>query len=238
MSFSLPNKAEDIVIALGNFEPLFSAANKPALFKDLIDGVYQYIPDKKVSYRYMVPNSRLVVELNKQAVDGSANIFSQNEIKGCITEPIFAYSDVAVSKKAKKVTVKSIEDLADLKVVSYQRATILLGKQYHQAVKKNQYYREVAQPEDQAKLLATDLVDVSIGDKYIFFNSLQTWSKGRMASDDFVIHPIFPPVSSSMGFTKQTHCDEFNVALAKFKKSGDYQMVYDSHLKRLGYTAN
>ncbi len=238
MSFSLQSKAEELVIALGNFEPLFSEANKPALFKDLIDGVYQYIPDKTVSYRYMVPNSRLVVELNKEAVDGSANIFALSEIKGCITEPIFAYSDVAISKKDQQVKVESIEDLAKLKVVSYQRATILLGNKYHKAVENNHYYSEVPHPEDQAKLLATGMVDVSIGDKYIFFNSLQTWSKGNMASDDFVIHPIFPPVSSSMGFTKQNHCDEFNVALSKYKASGDYQLVYDSHLKRLGYSAN
>jgi len=234
-SFAHNGKAEEVVIALGNFAPLFSTSDQPALFKDLIDGVYRYIPQKKVAYRYMVPNSRLVVELNSNAVDGAANIFSQHEIKGCLTNPVFAYSDVAISKKSQQIAVKNIEDLAKFKVVSYQRATTLLGTRYKDAVTKNKHYTEVAQPEDQAKLLSSGLVDVSIGDKYIFLHSLQQWSKGTQSANDYVIHPIFPAVASSIGFNDQQHCDEFNHALAQFKESGEYQAVYDKHLKRLGY---
>jgi hypothetical protein len=227
--------AEEIVIGLGNFEPLFSTPNSPALFKDLIDGVYRYIPDKKVTYRYMLSNARLVMDLNVQTVDGAANIFTSNEITGCITQPIFGYSDVAISKKNHYFHVDDIEALSEFSLVSYQRATKFLGPVYKKAVNSASYYKEVPNPIDQAKLLATNLVDVSIGDKYIFFQSLKSWSKGKADANDYVIHPIFPPVASSMGFIQQKHCDEFDQALVKFKKSGEYQDVYDKHLNRLGY---
>lgn len=235
LAYAVTGKSEEITIALGNFPPLFSTAEDPALFKDLIDGVYQYLPEKKVSYRYMVPNARLVMELNMKTVDGSANIFSRKEIDGCLTQPIFSYSDGAFSKKSQQLTIESIEDLTNLKVVSYQRATTLLGEKYKKIVSNNDYYNEVAQPEDQAKFLATGLVDVSVGDKYIFLQSLKTWSEGKYDVNDFVFHPIFPPVASSIGFNKQAHCDEFDQALIKFKASGEYQAVYKNHLTRLGY---
>jgi len=233
--FSSQSKAEEIVIALGNFAPLFSTPEQPALFKDLIDGVYRYIPEKTIEYRYMVPNSRLVMELNTNTVDGAANIFSQSEIDGCLSNPVFSYSDVAITKKEQYASIESIEDLSKYKVVSYQRAKTLLGEKYKKAVTKSKSYSEVAHPEDQAKLLASGLVDVSVGDKYIFLHSLQKWSEGKYNSNDVIIHPIFPAVASSMGFNQQSHCDEFNVALEKFRASGEYQAVYDKHLKRLGY---
>ncbi|MDG1750863.1 MAG: transporter substrate-binding domain-containing protein [Thalassotalea sp.] len=228
-------QGEEIVIGLGNFAPLFSTPNSPALFKDLIDGVYQYIPNRKITYRYMLSNARLVMDLNVHKVDGSANIFTSDEVNGCITQPVFSYSDVAISKKAHHFQISSVESLSELSVVSYQRATKLLGTTYKKAVNNSLFYKEVSNPEDQAKLLAAGLVDVSIGDKYIFLQSLRSWSKGKADANDYVIHDIFKPVASSMGFIQQKHCDEFDQALVKFKQDGGYQAVYDKHLKRLGY---
>lgn len=229
------SQGEEIVIALGNFEPFFSTPNSPALFKDLIDGVYQYIPNRKVTYRYMLSNARLVMDLNVQTVDGSANIFTSDEINGCITQPVFSYSDVAISKKSHHFEISSVESLSELSVVSYQRATKFLGPTYKKAMKNSLFYKEVSNPEDQAKLLVSGLVDVSIGDKYIFLQSLKSWSKGNTDTNDYVVHDIFKPVASSMGFIQQRHCDEFDQALIKFKESGEYQAVYNKHLKRLDF---
>ncbi|MEW6989827.1 hypothetical protein AADZ91_03970 [Colwelliaceae bacterium 6441] len=234
-SYSAPRGNDEIVIGLGNFEPLFSKPDSPALFKDLIDGVYQYLPNRNVNYRYMLSNARLVKGLNDKTLDGAANIFSQQEINGCLTQPVFTFSDVAISKRAHYFRVDDIKALSEFSLVSYQRATVLLGNPYKQEVEKAAYYKEVPHPAKQAQLLATDLVDISIGDKYIFFHSLKAWSKGRENPKNYVIHNIFPPVSSAMGFRLQAHCDEFDQALVKYKESGGYQAVYDKHLSRLGF---
>jgi len=234
--FSANIHAENLTIALGNFEPLFSEQDKPALFKDLIDGVYTYLPHIKVNYRYMFSNARLVKELNAKTIDGAANIFSQKEIQGCLTQPVFAYSDVAISLKSKYYTINSVSDLKEKSVVSYQRAILLLGSEYKQAVLRSKHYKEVAQPLEQAKLLSNGMVDVSIGDKYIFLHSLKNDSKNNLKPNDFEIHDIFPPVASSIGFNEQKHCDEFDQALFKYKNSGKYQMVYKNYLNKLGFS--
>lgn len=137
--FSATSHAKDLTIALGNFEPLFSEQGKPALSKNLIDSVYTYLPHRKISYRYMFSNARLVRELNVHTIDGAANIFTQKEIQGCITQPVFAYSDVAISLKSKYYTINSISDLNEKSVVSYQRAILLLGSEYKQAVLRSKY---------------------------------------------------------------------------------------------------
>ncbi|MDO6445377.1 ABC transporter substrate-binding protein [Colwellia sp. 1_MG-2023] len=223
---------EELVIGLGNFPPLFSTSGSPALFKDLIDGVYRYIPDKTITYRYMLSNARLEMGLNIKSLDGAANIFSNRYIQGCITEPLFGFFDVAISKKDRAIDINDVHTLANYSVVSYQGATKLLGPEYKKAVAHASYYKEVPNPIKQAKLLSSGLVDVSIGDKYIFLHSLAIWSRGKSEASDYVFHPIFPPVASSMGFIKQEHCDEFDQALVKFKASGEYQKVYDKHLQR------
>lgn len=220
---------------MGNFEPLFSSPDKPALFKDLIDGVYSYLPDTQVKYRYMLSNARLVHELNALTVDGAANIFSPNDIKGCLSQPIFEFSDVAISLKSQQLVINKVDDLRGKSVVSYQGAKTLLGSDYKAAVESGHYYKEVSQPEEQAKLLLTGMVDVSIGDKYIFLNSLKNWSKGKHDPNQIIIHTIFPPVATSMGFNEQAFCDEFDQGLKKFKESGRYREVYKRYLKDLGY---
>ena len=232
---STVSHGEELLIGLGNFAPLFSTPESPALFKDLIDGVYRYIPDKKVTYRYMLSNARLEMGLNIKSLDGAANIVSKQYISGCITQPLFGFSDVAISKKVDAYQIDDISALAKYSVVSYQGAIKLLGPDYKTAVNHSSYYKEVPHPVEQAKLLANGLVDVSVGDKYIFLHSLALWSKGKDDANDYIIHPIFPPIASSMGFLKQEHCDEFDQALVKFKASGEYQKVYDKHLKRLGF---
>jgi ABC-type amino acid transport substrate-binding protein len=228
-------EAEELQIALGNFEPLFSTKNSPALFRDLIDGVYAHLPQYSINYHYMVSNSQLMLVLNDNLVDGAANIFSKKEIKGCITQPIFGYSDVAVTLKSAEHNIQSINDLSQLSVVSYQGAKVLLGKNYWKIATKIQYYQEIANPTEQAKLLNEGMVDVSIGDKYIFLDSLKNWSHSKLDSNIYQFHHIFPPVYSAMGFNKQKHCDDFDAALNKFKASGGYDTVYKKHLQRLGY---
>lgn len=233
--FSSSLQAKELVIALGNFPPLFSEQGQPAVFKDLIDGVYRYIPSTTVSYRYMIPNSRLPIILDEQLVDGAANIFSPNSIKGCITQPVFSYFDVAITIKSKNFQINTVEDILGKSVVSYQGAKTLLGEQYSLIVSKNKHYTEVSNPLIQAKLLSSGMVDVSIGDKYIFLYSLKNWSKETFDNTKYQIHDIFPPVASAMGFNDQKLCDEFNHALTIFKASGDYQRVYEHHLIALGY---
>jgi len=230
--------SEELTIGLGNFEPQFSTEGKSALFKDILDGVFAYIPEYKINYKYMLSNAKLVSELNAKNIDGAANIFAQEEISGCLSDPVFRYTDVAVSLKRKNHKIEKIEDLAGKSIVTYQRAEFLLGETFKRVVHQSDNYNEVARPEKQAKMLASNLVDISIGDKYIFLNSLTNWKKDKFEPSNFVFHSVFPDVYSSVGFNKQAHCDAFNKALDTFKKEGSYESIYQSYMNKLGYSSS
>lgn len=230
-----PAKAEQIIIGLGNFAPFFGQPEQPALFKDIIDSVYRRIPERQVIYRYMLSNARLVKVLNEGKVDGAANMFNQNEVQGCLTDPVFKYKDVVISLQAKHLQIKEVADLADKSIVTYQRARNLLGQEFRKVTEHHSEYQEVAHPAQQAKLVATGMVDVSIGDQYIFLHSLNQWDLDGVNANNFDYQELFPAVYSSMAFAEQRHCDEFNQALAEFKKSGEYDALYIYYLSQLGY---
>jgi len=232
---SFVSDAKTLTIGLGNFKPLFSEPNEPALFKDIIDGVFAYLPQYEINYHYMLSNARLLKELKTGRVDGSANIFSTKEFSGCLTNPTFRYSDVAISKKRYNFKINRIRDLSGKSIVTYQRALNLLGEEFYKVATSTEHYREIAQPEEQAILLAKDFADVSIGDKYIFLHSIGRNQQTRVNVNDFEFHPIFPLVYSSMGFSEQKYCDDFNQGLQKFKQSGEYEKVYEQHLIAFGY---
>jgi polar amino acid transport system substrate-binding protein len=226
--------ARDLKIGVGNFPPYFSEKGNTGLFTDLIFETFKLMPQHQLKALVPMSNYRLIVELNEGRVDGSANIFADAKITGCRTDPIFRYSDVAVSRKDRNLDIYAIADLKGKSIITYQGAHTFLGKPFQQVTSPEPaMYREVSQPADQARLLASGKFDVSVGDMYIFLNSVQTWSDARYKTDHFEIHRLFPDIYSHMAFQDQALCDEFNVALRTIKKNGRYEAVYAQYLDKL-----
>lgn len=228
--------AKDLKIGVGNFPPYFAEKGNTGLFNDLILETFKLLPQHQLKSLVPMSNYRLIVELNEGRVDGSANIFTDAKITGCRTDPIFRYTDVVVSRKNRNLKIESISDLNGKSIITYQGAHTFLGKPFQQVTSsKPDKYREVWQPSDQARLLATGEFDVSVGDMYIFLSSMQSWSDAKYTSDQFEIHRLFPDIYSHMAFHDQTLCDEFNVALRTIKKNGTYEAVYSQYLKKLSH---
>jgi polar amino acid transport system substrate-binding protein len=226
--------ATDLKIGVGNFPPYFSEKGNTGLFTDLIYETFKFMPQHHLKSLVPMSNYRLVVELNEGRVDGSANIFTDAKIKGCRTEPIFRYSDVAVSRKDSHLNIQEIADLKGKSIVTYQGAHTFLGKAFQQFTSPElAMYREVPQPADQVWLVGSGQFDVSVGDMFIFLNSAQSLSDARYTSDQFQIHRLFPDIYSHMAFRDQKLCDEFNVALRMIKKNGTFEAVYSRYLKNL-----
>lgn len=228
--------AKDLKIGVGNFPPYFADKGNTGLFTDLILEIFKLMPQHHLKSVVPMSNYRLIVELNEGRVDGSANIFTDAKITGCRTDPIFRYTDVAVSSKERNLHIESIADLKGKSIITYQGAHTFLGKPFQQVTSTEPtMYREVSQPSDQARLLASGKFDVSVGDMYIFLSSIQSWSDARYTADHFEIHRLFPDIYSHMAFQDQALCDEFNVALRTIKKNGTYEAVYAQYLKRLSH---
>jgi ABC-type amino acid transport substrate-binding protein len=231
--FSLA-RAHDLKIGTGNFPPYFSEKGTDGLFNDLMRETFDLMPGYKLILVPQMSNYRLVLSLNDGSVDGAANVLAESEINGCRSEPIFRYTDVAVTRKDRRLRIDSIADLTEKSIVTYQGAKTFIGGEFARTVSTDpNYYREMPQQLDQAKSVALGTSDVSVGDMFIFLYSIKHWSSGQFSADQFDMHKIFPVTYSYMGFREQHLCDEFNVALRKLKKTGKYDAVYSHHLKRL-----
>jgi polar amino acid transport system substrate-binding protein len=228
--------AQELKIGVGNFPPYFSEKGNTGLFTDLIYETFKHLPQYQLKSLVPMSNYRLVIELNEGRVDGSANIFADAKITGCRSDPIFRYSDVAVSRKESGLKIAEIKDLKGKSIVTYQGAHIFLGKAFQMVSSSEPHmYREVSHPADQARLLATGQYDVSVGDMYIFLNSLKTWADGRYTPAQFEFHRQFPDIYSHMAFREQSLCDDFNAALRTIKQNGRYEAVYSHYLKNLSH---
>lgn len=231
---TLGAQARELQIGVGNFPPYFDAQGNTGLFNELIKETFALMPQHQVKRMRPMSNYRLVAELNNGRVDGSANIFSDANIKGCRSEPIFRYSDVAAVRKDRQYSIYKLADLKGKKIVTYQGATTFLGTPFQEIVSDAPgAYLEMSQPMEQAFQVASGKFDVSVGDLYIFLHSIKNQGNGRYAADQFDIHHLFPDIYSHMAFTDPKLCEEFNVALRTLKKSGKYEAVYARYLKNL-----
>jgi len=226
---------EKIKIGFGNYEPHFMEGGKEGLFADLVKEVFKHLPQYELEYIYDMSNKRIIYDLNVGVIDVGTNIFTNEKIVGYKSDPIFRFTDVAVSLKDKNYVIKAVSDLKGKSIVTYQGAKIFLGEDFKKIVEAAPDYQEKAKPEVQAKLVALGRMDVSVGDIYVFLHSIKTWSKGKIKPEKFKFHRIFQDIYSHMGFKDKKLRDEFNVALKKIKENGRYEAIYQEYLEKLGF---
>lgn len=225
---SLTLQAETLRIGLANFEPYFSADGKSGAFVEILDNIFSRMPDYQVEYVPNLSNRRLLSDLSSGNINGAANIFAGQSVKGCVTDPVFRFQDVVISLREQQLEVDSLIDLEGLRVVAYQGASLFLGEAYQQVVRhKSERYLEMANQHLQAKMLLGKRVDLSVGDRYIFAGEAIRLGRTRA---DFNYHPIFPLTYSHVAFERDELCSEFNKALSSSVASGDYDRIYRTTL--------
>jgi len=225
--------AQEVKIGVGNFKPYFDG--KSGLFTDLIEEVFKEMPQYqlKISATPM-SNYRLLEELNAGAIDGAANIFLGDKIKGCLSDPFFRYDDVVITLKKRKIKIDSIANLKDKSIITYQNAKLFQPKEFSQIVDTNpSLYHETPIQTNQVKLLALERVQVSVGDAYIFLDSLKEWKESPYTASDFEFHRVLPVNSTYMAFRDPKLCADFNKASQKIKDSGRYEAIYKAYLDKL-----
>ncbi len=225
----------EIVIGAGNFAPYFIADEHSGVFTDIINAAFEHLPQYQVTFRFGLSVNRMVNDFEEGRLDATANIFADHEVEGCKTDPVFRFQDVAVTLKEKHLTISTIADLKDKRIIVYQGATTFLGQNFHIMAAYNPYYKETAKPYLQPRMVATGRVDVSVGDIYMFFHNLPEWSNGQAAPEQFEVHEIFPVLYTHLVFRDSALCEEFNRALRIIQENGRYEAIYQRYLQQVGY---
>ncbi|WP_416307869.1 substrate-binding periplasmic protein [Neptunicella sp. SCSIO 80796] len=168
---------------------------------------------------HLLAYNRLIKEFNEGKFDIASPAAFSSET-GYFTSAYLPFEDVAVTVKDRHLEINTIDDLADKRVVAYQHATSVLGKDYASAV-AHANYLEFAQREVQIKLLAKDRTDVVIGECRL----LTYINKKLYPEQELDVHPIFTTQSYGAVLKDQALQQLFEQELEEMKKSGLYQQI-------------
>ena len=230
---SSPLIAQQVLkVGVGNFPPFFIKKDNKGIFIDIIDEIFKQLPEYKVQYIFM-SNHRLLHEINLgQSIDVACNVFPNAKVNGYLSEPVFRFSDVAISRKSDQLTLNNIADLQDKSIAAYQGATELLGDSFKQMANNNADYNEYPHPKETTLLMLSGQKDIRVGDLNIFWYDLNNkyYDKAKdIAPDDFTVHYLWPSVFSHMAFNDPILKDRVDEVIIKLKRNGTMEKIYSRY---------
>ena len=218
-----------VKIGMGNFEPYFIAKGQTGIFTDILTAVFKQLPQYQPNFLFERSNNRLILEFKQGNIDAVSNLFDENPLDVCRSEPVFRFKDMAISLNENDFHINQAKDLQGKSIITFQGAKEFFTHNIKQYFNED-HYREVGKPAWQVRVLLDKGAQVSIGDVFIFLHSAQLIQ--GVSFEQFRFHNILPITYSRMGFRDKILCGAFNTALAKVKASGEYDAIYNEYLKR------
>jgi ABC-type amino acid transport substrate-binding protein len=224
-------ESETLKIGIPDIEPHFFVNNEPkGVFISIIREAFKEMPQYELEFVKKGPNKRNHMEFKQGRVDAAANIFM--EVPGCQSVSVFRWTDVAVTVTAKRLSINSIQDLANLRVSSFQGAKNFLGEEFKKMAESNPRYSESSREEVRIQRLINNRIDVAVSDVYILLNEFKKKFSAKLSIDTLTFKKIFTGYTS-MAFQDEALCQQFSKAVETIKQNGKYDMIYESFLQDL-----
>lgn len=223
---------QDLKIGIGNFAPFLVEEDHHGLFLELTEEIFKHLPKYNVTFVYM-SNNRLLHEINSgHRIDVACNIFSNSQVNGFLSSPVFRYTDVAVSKNSAKLKVNKISDLQGYSIAAYQGAKEMLGDDFKAMALTNPNYSEYSHPDETTYMMVAGEKDIRIGDIHIFLHDLadkRYINEEKIAEKDFTIHRLWPDVYSHIAFKDKVLRDSVNKVIKDLTTNGTIEAIYRKH---------
>jgi len=239
MALPLGANAREVRVGIGfSLPPYVIRESDSGLEVDLIRESFA-LSGITVKFIYL-PNLRLPVAFANGEVDCiCANAAydlaadSGREVYGSVIT--LAYQNYAISLEKSHLSIESMEDLKDKRVLGFNNATKYLGPEFAAAVADNPQYTELADQSLQVRMLYSGRVDVVISDKRIFL-----WWRSLLRRSDIahtlelehppVFNSIFVPASRRLHFGKSETRDAFNRGFELFRDRGGIEELSRRYL--------
>ena len=226
---------QELRVGVGNFPPFFIQEGDRGLFLDITKAVFKLMPEYELKFIFM-SNDRLVEEINTGLrIDVACNIFSGSKTIAYLSQPLFRYTDVAVSKKENKLIINQVSDLQNKSISAYQGAVDLLGEEFKQMALANGGYSENPYPSESTRLMAIGQKDVRVGDINIFLYDINNdiyKKRINLNISDFEIHQLWPDVFTHIAFKDESIRDKANKAILEIKNNGTLERIYREYEAR------
>lgn len=219
---------DQLVVAVGLAKPPYVIQADDSGFElDLIRNLLSKM-GKSTKYIYtQFGHSSKMLEVEQVDVVMTTNHSVFSDISK-LTDEYITYQNIAISLTDKHLTIDKIEDLANYTIASFQKADIVLGPIFANAVDKSLLYMKIADQSQQPKLLLKNRVDVLIMDINIF-NYFARELGIKDIKSRFTFHQIFPKTHYRIAFKDKQLVQPFNDVLAQFKLTEEYQLLQKSY---------
>ncbi|MCS6233954.1 amino acid ABC transporter substrate-binding protein [Shewanella baltica] len=191
------------------------------------------------SIQYL-PLARTFHELREGKLDGIINIKDGMLDNVFYSNVAITYQNCAISLEANHFTINNIDDLNNKQVVSFQRASSLLGEEFAKMAKANSGYQEQARQVQQVYMLMKHRADVVVMDKNIFKYYLkQAYLEGKLTEKDLkqqaICHQIFAPTEYKFAFLSEQIRDDFNAGLKQITQDGSLVALQEKYRRLMSF---
>jgi polar amino acid transport system substrate-binding protein len=165
------------------------------------------------------------------ACDMNLNTIKNENLSGFFSDEAYTYENFAFSLKEKGYQFKHLNELGNLRLLSWQGAITHLGDEYAKMASSNPFYSEHHDQELQIKMLFLKRVDVVQLDKQIFkYYRTKVSKKGDINTTEKVDRfTLFGKSPNGFLFRSVKIRDEFNQQLKILKDSGQYAAIFERY---------
>ncbi len=233
---------EKIRVAFGNaLAPWVMPEKNKGIIIDIIKSTMEPL-DYQIEEVYL-PYARRLKSYKQGLVDVvsdiNPNTIENDHLDGFFSDTAYTYENFAYSLKNRNYQFKTMKDLVDYRLMSWQGAVSHLGDEYAVMALNNPLYSEHYDQSLQVKMLYLERVDVIQMDQQIFnYYRAEVGAQGKIDTTPEVDRfGLFGASPNGFLFRSIKMRDEFNQQLKQLKASGKYQEILNRYSLRTAQLA-
>lgn len=184
---------------------------------------FAFLPQARVMSEYRAGNIDVILSAKPDATDGLV-----------LTHwPVQTFRNMAITRKARRLPVAAIADLAPLRICAFQSASECLGAEFKKTAKDAASYTELAFISP--TMLMLDRVDVIVSQADVFRYNLikQSIASGvKLDQSDFEFHDLFGTGNQYWyGFRTEKMRDQFERGLETIYANGVIDEIFSRYAR-------
>ena len=225
------SKANRLILATDDGPPHMIKETDGGIDIDIVKQVLNQIGhDVDIIY---VPLGRAKLMVSEKKADVIVPTFFQSNNKYIYySDPVINYKPMVFSLKSNNVTYKSISDLQNLSIVTFQGASGYFGEEFAKLSEKSDY-KELHDMSKFPELLLKGRFEVVVLDYYIFYYFLKKQldkNRSQYAYKEITSFPLTPEVKAYAGFNDKVLRNKFNQQLSIFKDVKNDQKIVEYYI--------
>lgn len=229
--YSEKSSANRLILATDDGPPHMIKETDGGIDIDIVKQVFNQIGYDIDTIYVPLERAKLMVSANKADVF-IPTFFQPDDNNIYLSDPVINYRPMVFSLKSNNISYKSVRDLKNLSIVTFQGASGYFGEEFSKLSQKSDY-RELHNMAKFPELLLKERYEVVILDFYIFYYYLKKHlenSRAQYADNEIASFALIPEVKAYAGFNDKVLRDKFNQQLSIFQQAKSDQKIIEYYI--------